>query len=167
MPPISGLKVIRSPIHGYGVITLRPVTEGDIIVYGDGFLYRESDDFDDEYSLILPPYEDNADGSEGAPMYLDLTDQTRWINHSCDPNTEVDTGWNKKTKTASAWWVALRDIAAGEELFYDYAFSAHLAMPCNCKSDRCRGVIVDEDEIDEVPEKLKPLVRRPKRRRSA
>ncbi len=163
MPPIDGLQVIRSPIHGYGVITLRPIRAGDVLVYGDGVVYREDDDFDDEYALILA----GADGDESSPipLYYDLTDQTRWINHSCTPNTEVDTSWDPKTKTATAWWVALRDIEVGEELSYDYAFSAHLAMPCNCKSPGCRGLIVDVDEIDDLPARLRPHLRPPPARR--
>ncbi len=159
MPPADGLTVIHSRIHGYGVSALRSFRKGEIVVYGDGVVYREEDDFDDEYALILPGYELEADGTEGPSMYYDLADQTRWINHSCSPNTEVDTAWDPLTETASAWWVALRDIEEGEELAYDYAFSAHLAMPCRCETDECRGLIVDEDEIDQVPADLRHHLR--------
>ena len=59
-------------------------------------------------------------------------------NHSCDPNL---------------WWsgddlVALRDIAAGEELTYDYAtggLAAGTLLRCNCGSTRCRGLIEADD----------------------
>lgn len=149
---------MRSQIHGYGVITLRPIFAGEVVVYGDGIVYREDDEFDDEYALVLAGVA--GDTSSPVPLYYDLTDQTRWINHSCTPNTEVDTSWDAETKTATAWWVALRDIAPGEELSYDYAFAAHLAMPCHCASRACRGVIVDESEIGRVPGHLKSLVRR-------
>jgi len=159
MPVLEGLEVIHSKIHGYGVIATRPFKRGDIVVYGDGVLYREVEDFDDEYALILPGYEPAEDGAEGPPLYYDLTCQTRWINHSCDPNTEVDTSWDDVAKRASAWWVAVRDIAVGEELSYDYAFSAPLAIPCYCGADRCRGLIVDEDEMDEVPAELRKHIR--------
>lgn len=167
MPPIDGLQVIRSPIHGYGVITLRRIRAGAVVTYGDGVVYREDDDFDDEYALILAGTE--GDDSSSVPLYFDLTDQTRWINHSCAPNTEVDTSWDPARERATAWWVALRDIEAGEELSYDYAFSAHLAMPCHCASPACRGLIVDIDEIDRVPARLRPLLRRekPAKRRRA
>jgi uncharacterized protein len=167
MPPIDGLQVVRSSIHGYGVIALRPIREGEVVVYGDGVVYREDDDFDDEYSLILAGAD--GDASSPIPLYYDLTDQTRWINHSCTPNTEVDTSWDPKAKRATAWWVALRDIEVGEELSYDYAFSAHLAMPCNCQSRGCRGLIVDVDEIHDVPARLKPYLKvkpTPRRRRA-
>jgi len=161
MPPLDGLVTKLSSIHGYGVFTTRSFREGEVICFGDGVLYRETDEWDDEYSLVLPGYEPGPDGEEGPPLYLDLTDQTRWINHSCEPNTEVDTKWNPRTKTAVPFWIALRDIEAGEELFYDYAFSAELAMRCLCGMKKCRGVIVDEDEIDDVPDELQQYVCRP------
>jgi hypothetical protein len=159
MPLLDGLVVSHSDIHGYGIVTTRPFRKGDIVVYGDGLLFRESESFDDEYALVLPGYELNEDGEEGPALYYDLTCQTRWINHSCDPNTEVDTSWNENTGRAVAWWFALRDIPAGEELHYDYAFSAHLAIPCLCAAEQCRGLIVDEDELSLVPEHLRSHIR--------
>jgi SET domain-containing protein len=39
---------------------------------------------------------------------------SRWINHSCDPNCEAD------EVDGRIFIKALRDIAAGEELNYDY-----------------------------------------------
>lgn len=170
MPSLEGLEVVRSSIHGYGVITLRPFKKGDVIVYGDGVVYSEDDDFDDTYALLLA-YADGEDDDTRPQLLLDLTDQTRWINHACEPNTEVDTSWDADTGVARAWWVALRDIPAGEELSYDYAFSAHLAEPCACGMARCRGLIVDEAEIHLVADEHKPLIRPPyrgtKRRRRA
>jgi hypothetical protein len=161
MPLMNGLKVVRSSIHGYGVIATRPITEGEVIVYGDGVLYRQADDFDDTYSLITPGYELGSDGEEGPPMFFDLACQTRWINHSCDPNTVVDTGWLPEEKHVEAWWTALRDIAPGEELTYDYAFTADVAEPCCCGAATCRGLIIDPDEIDQVPARLRPHLRAP------
>lgn len=163
MPPLLGLKVIRSSIHGYGVIAMRPFRQGEILTYGDGIVYSEDDDFDDTYALLLYYPKKKKDPH----LLLDLTDQTRWINHSCDPNTEVDTHWDPKTGNAQCWWVALRDIEVGEELTYDYAFSPELAEPCACGSDLCRGVIVDEELIHKVRKKLRPLVRKARLRRSA
>ncbi len=115
----------------------------------------------------LPGYEKNPDGSEGPSLYYDLADQTRWINHSCAPNTEVDSSWDERQKMAQPWWFAVRDIEIGDELTYDYAFSAHLAIPCHCGSPLCRGLIVDEDELDEVPAPLKKHLRNHQHRRAS
>lgn len=160
MPVLDGLKVVRSAIHGYGVIALRPFAEGEVVCWGDGFLYREEEDFDDTYALILPGYEpDPETGEEGPPLFFDLVCQTRWINHACDPNTYVDTDWDEQTRTARAWWVATRPIAVGEELTYDYEFAADVAEPCACGSKGCRGVIVDMSEADQLVPELRKLLR--------
>ncbi len=159
MPPVTGLKTVLSKIHGYGVVTTRKYLAGEILLYGDGVLWQESDDFDDTYALALPSYETAVNGVEGPNVYWDLTCQGRWINHSCNPNTEVDCHWEPNSKNPIAWWFAKRDIAAGEELTYDYAFSAALAEPCFCSEQNCRGVIADDEELHLVPEKYKHLIK--------
>jgi hypothetical protein len=159
MPLLDGLKVVRSGIHGYGVVATRSFRAGELVMYGDGVLYREAEEFDDTYALILPGYEKLADGSEGPPMFWDLACQSRWINHSCDPNSVVDSRWFAHEKTVLAWWQALRDIEAGEEITYDYAFAAAAAEPCNCGTAACRGLIVDPDEIDEIAPELRRFLR--------
>ena len=155
MPVMEGLEVYRSPVHGYGIRTTRPFEKGATLIYGDGVLFHEDDDFDDEYALIVPAYDET--GKEIPSMYWDLACQSRWINHSCDPNTEVDTKFSEDGKRVIAWWTALRDIPVGEELAYDYSFSGHLAIPCHCKAALCRGLIVDPDEADLIPEQYKHL----------
>ncbi len=100
-----------------------------------GVIRRAGETFDDTYTLYL---------AEG--VFFDMMDDSRWINHSCAPNASVrarlcDDG------AGEAHFVALRDIAAGEELTYDYAFPKHQALPCNCGSTKCRGLIIDTDEL--------------------
>lgn len=155
MPQLDGVRVVRSKIHGYGLIAIRPFKAGEIIVYGDGYLYDEDDEFDDTYSLV---YSDANDRQEDPDRYYDLTDQTRWINHACGPNSEVTTDINPRTKEPHAWWTAIHDISIGEEVTYDYAFSGHLAEICNCRHDACIGLIVDPHEIGDVPERLKSKI---------
>ena len=135
MPLLSGLRVVRSSIDGYGVVATRPFAASDLIAQVDGVAWRDGDPVDDRYSLWID------DG-----LYFDMVDQTRWINHSCDPNAGVQTG----VADDGAVWariVALRPIAIGEEIAYDYAFPAHLAEPCRCGSSCCRGQIIDEDAL--------------------
>lgn len=141
MPLLDGIRVIRSPIHGYGGITTRTFSKGDIVVYGDGVVYDEDADFDDTYALILPADESGT----GRAIFFDLVCQTRWFNHSCDPNSEVHVEWDATRQTMTAWWEALRDIPVGEEITYDYAFVADVAEPCHCGAASCRGVIVDPE----------------------
>jgi hypothetical protein len=158
MAPLPGLRVVHSGIHGYGVVAMRSFRRGDLITYGDGVVYAEAESFDDEYALVLG----NPGGAELPDVYYDLTDQTRWINHSCDPNSSVNSAWDAAARIFTTWWQALRDIAPGEEITYDYAFAGHLAVPCNCATAACRGLIVDPDELDEVPAEMRPYLRRPR-----
>jgi uncharacterized protein len=137
MPRMSGLQVVRSSIDGYGVIAERPFTEDEIVAEVDGVAWREGDGVDDRYSLKITD-----------DLYFDMVDQTRWINHSCEPNCDVDVGVDQD---GHPWAriVAQRSIRKGEEITYDYAFPAHLAEPCRCGSSNCRGAIVDEDQVEE------------------
>jgi hypothetical protein len=62
-----------------------------------------------------------------------------WINHSCDPNAGI---------VGQITLVALRDIAAGEEICFDYAMtdgSPYDEFECGCGSALCRGRVTGED----------------------
>ena len=64
----------------------------------------------------------------------------RLINHSCDPNCEVD-GVGLKL-----WIYAIKDIKKNEELTYDYGFSFdkdYKDFPCRCGAKKCVGFIVN------------------------
>jgi hypothetical protein len=136
MPALPGLRVVRSPIDGYGVIATRAFAPDEVLAEIDGVAWRDGENVDDKYSLWV---------DEG--LYYDMVDQTRWINHSCDPNAKLDVGVDAASGAVHARVLARRAIAAGEEIAYDYAFPAHLAEPCRCGSARCRGLIIDEDAL--------------------
>ena len=150
MPMLDGIEVYASNIHGYGAKTTRSFLKGETLCFGDGVVYHADDDFDDTYSLIV-------DEDDEKDLFYDLVDQTRWFNHSCDPNTEVMAKWDADSKSVTAWWVALRDIKVGEEITYDYGFVADVAEPCACGSAICRGLIVDSDPAEQA--KLAPHLR--------
>src|SRR5438034_5656757 len=82
MPLLDGLRVVKSRIHGYGVVTTRPFRAGELVCFGDGVYYEADADFDDTYALIVP-----SDDGRDVQVFWDLADQTRWFNHSCDPNS--------------------------------------------------------------------------------
>ena len=65
----------------------------------------------------------------------------RLINHSCDPNCEVE------GKGLKLWIKAIKDIKKNDELTYDYGFSYdkdYKDYPCKCGSINCCGYIVRE-----------------------
>lgn len=62
-------------------------------------------------------------------------DPSWFFNHTCDPNCGY---------VSSELIIALRDIEAGEQVAYDYAFteteaSFHAGMQCGCGGASCRG----------------------------
>jgi SET domain-containing protein len=83
-----------------------------------------------------------------------------FVNHTCDPNCETDQIDNR------IWVIALRDIAAGEELTYDYNLydgdpgeQAH----CYCGLKGCRRTMFSEEEIA----RQKKILKRRKKQRAA
>ncbi len=69
---------------------------------------------------------------------------SRWINHSCDPNCEAD------EVDGRIFIKSLRDLKAGEELFYDYGLSVEerytkklkAEYACYCGAPNCRGTML-------------------------
>ena len=75
--------------------------------------------------------------------YVYLDEPARFFNHSCDPNCGV---------RPDLTLVALRDIAKGEELTYDYSttmLERKWTMDCKCGTNLCRGVVRDFDLVPE------------------
>jgi SET domain-containing protein len=141
MPKLDGLSVVASGIHGYGVIATRDFAVGEVVAGVDGVLWNgDEEDRDDRYSLWL-----------GDSWMFDMVDQTRWINHSCEPNCEIE-GDVEPDGTGWARIVATRAIRAGEEITYDYGFDAEVAEPCTCGAGQCRGWIVEADQLARLNE---------------
>jgi hypothetical protein len=67
-----------------------------------------------------------------------------FLNHSCSPNAWV------KIERGRVRLMALADVAAGEEIVFDYGLT-QVAFPfrfaCLCGSPECRGEIGNYDEI--------------------
>ena len=76
----------------------------------------------------------------------------RLINHSCDPNCEVE------GKGLKLWISSIKDIKKNEELTYDYGFSFdenYKDFPCKCGSKNCCGYIVREGSRWRIKNKKK------------
>jgi D-alanine-D-alanine ligase len=126
-------------IAGYGIYARRTIPAGDVVFKGEEKAQR----------LVTRRYaEKHYTGNDmmnfkryaypvSREVFL-LWDEnpSEWApqNHSCNPNTAYD-GLNV---------VAIRSIAAGEELTLDYAsfLNEHMQpFPCCCGSTNCRGLI--------------------------
>ena len=138
-------RVRRSKIHGRGMVATKDIPSGTkIIEYaGERITKAESDRRDAARAARA------AAGGDGC-VYIfeinkrhDLDGHMSWntarlINHSCEPNCE------STNVRGRIWIVARRDIAKGEELFFDYGFDVEnwKDHPCLCGSNRCVGYIV-------------------------
>jgi SET domain-containing protein len=67
-----------------------------------------------------------------------LKNKARYINHSCDPNCDIMI--TKRT----IWIIAKRDIQEGEELSYNYGFTAK-HYRCQCGAKHCCGYMLAEE----------------------
>jgi SET domain-containing protein len=82
---------------------------------------------------------------------------SRWINHACKPNCEADEDGGR------VFIKALRNITAGEELFYDYGliidakYTKKLLAeyPCWCGAKKCRGTLLAPKDKDDKKKKKK------------
>jgi SET domain-containing protein len=135
-------------VHGFGGFALHRIGRGTRIVEyvgerltGDEVDARYADQEQEErWHTFLFRVGDDA--------YLDAAregNDSRFINHSCDPNCETD------VIDGRVYITAIRDIAPGEELTYDYAleleeeplpaWERHYA--CHCGTPGCRGTMLE------------------------
>lgn len=77
------------------------------------------------------------------------------INHSCDPNAGL------RFCEHGIFLHAIRDIAPGDEITWDYSttlYESRWQMECHCRSISCRGVIGDFAELaDDLRERYRAL----------
>jgi uncharacterized protein len=137
------IEVRASTIQGFGVFARRPIAAGTrIIEYaGEVISEREGDARYDErimerHHTVLMALEDGRciDAAVGG-------NESRFINHSCEPNCEA------VEEAGRVWIEALAPIGAGEELTYDYSYERsddddEGFYRCGCGTRACRGTIL-------------------------
>ncbi len=132
-------KVKKSKIDNLGLYATKDISKGTkIIEYKGKIISRKEAEENPKYDNDKAIYLFNL--NKRYDLDGDFKFNTaRLINHSCDPNCEVD-GIGFKL-----WIYAIRDIKKGEELSYDYGFSYdedYKNFPCRCQSKNCVGYIV-------------------------
>ncbi len=73
------------------------------------------------------------------PRTADEVDRyTVMMNHSCDANVGFE---------GQVTYIALRDVAAGDELCHDYAMArtSTYSLECECGAPDCRGTVTGDD----------------------
>ncbi len=150
--------IIRSSsIHAAGCYTLRSIRKGEKVCEYDGPRYSK-DEADERYkdreiTYLFSFGEENTviDGF-GTAMFL---------NHCCEPNCESE------EEGGRIFISAIRDIAAGEELTYEYNLhdSDDEQGDCCCGSARCRGTMFSEAEVKRRAKRDAALLRQNSSRR--
>jgi SET domain-containing protein len=140
------IEVRDSGVHGRGVYAIAPIEAGSRIVEykGERISWKQAVD--------RHPH-DPAQPNHTFYFHLDTGqvidalyggNKARWINHACEPNCEAE------EVEGRVFIKALRDLEAGEELFYDYGLvldERHTAkvkkqFACWCGAATCRGTML-------------------------
>ena len=141
-----------SNIDNRGLFASKNIKKGTKIIYYTGKIItkKQTEDnpkFDNDKAIYLFNLNDRYD------LDGDFTYNTaRLINHSCDPNCEVE------GKGLKLWISSIKDINKNEELTYDYGFSFdenYKDFPCKCGSKNCCGYIVREGSRWRIKKKKK------------
>ncbi len=139
--PATGprLLVRSSSIHAAGCYTLDAISRGRRITEYDGA--RISKSLADARYAERPVTYLFGYGDKGA--VIDGFGTAMFINHSCAPNCATE------ERDGRVFIRALRDIAAGEELLYEYNLydSDDPTADCYCGAPECRGTMFSEDEV--------------------
>jgi SET domain-containing protein len=134
------LMIRSSSLHGAGVYTSAAIAKGTrILEYSGPRISAKQADL-----LYLDGDVTYLFGMDGGKTIIDGFGMAAFVNHSCDPNCESD------QIDRRIWIIALRDIAPGEELTYDYnIYDSEPGDPasCYCGAPNCRGTMLCEEEV--------------------
>ncbi len=134
----KAVKGQASVIQGRGLAAVAPVAAGEIVAIKGGHIV------DTDTLHALPERLQNSDVQIADGFHLVALEEAEYepvmlfLNHSCEPNVGF---------AGNIVLVAMRDIAAGEELTTDYALFDDYdgEMACRCGTASCRGVISGRD----------------------
>jgi SET domain-containing protein len=134
-------KIKKSNIDNKGLYAEKNIKSGKLVINYKGKIItkKETDTnpkFDNDKAIYLFNLNSRYD-LDGDFEYNDA----RLINHSCNPNCEVE------GKGLKLWITAIKDIKKGEELSYDYGFGYdedYKQFVCKCGAKNCVGYIVRE-----------------------
>jgi SET domain-containing protein len=136
---LPGLVIRSSAIHAAGCYTTRPIRKGKRICEYDGPRMTKAvadERYADRFVTYLFGY---GDGD----MVIDGFGTAMFINHCCEPNCETE------DDDGHIYICALRNIAAGEELTFEYNLwdSDEEEQNCYCGAATCRGTMFSEGEV--------------------
>jgi SET domain-containing protein len=129
------LQIRGSPIDGLGVFAVRAIpARTQVLEYvGKRLTKEEYTTWPDKTYCFCIDSEHMLDGTA-------MWNPAGFINHSCEANC---ISW---VNNGAIWIVTRRDIAAGEELTFNYGYPLEdfRQRPCRCRATGCIGYIVAE-----------------------
>jgi hypothetical protein len=139
---MNGVTVAESPIQGVGAFATRPFTSGEVVHEMQGKRIGVA-----RCAVRLATgrlrWDDPLQVGRWTYLHLDHTSMS--VNHCCTPNTGLG---------CEGELVALRDIAVGEEITFDYSltvprnmFTKSWRMDCRCGSPNCRKVVGNVETV--------------------
>lgn len=133
---VMPLVVRPSRIHAAGVFTTSSIRKGARVVEYSGPRITP-EEADRRYDGASRTY---LYGLDDGKTVIDGEGLGAYLNHSCDPNCEVD------EIKGRVWLFAIRNIAPGEELVWDYnLYDDEDPAPCHCGSPKCRGTMYSRE----------------------
>ena len=136
---ISPKAVVKeSPIQGRGLFAARAFARGEVVAVKGGHVFDRARLR--EVQHVLGP----AEIQIGEDLFIGPLDEGEregsmiFSNHSCEPNVGV---------RGQIVFVAMRAIAAGEELTHDWAMTDDddYEMECRCGAPSCRRLVTGQD----------------------
>ncbi len=134
-----GLMIRSSAIHAAGCYTTSAIRKRTRVAEYDGRRLSKAE-ADRAYEASPITY---LFGLGDGSIVIDGHAAAMFINHSCDANCETE------EKKGRVWITAIRDIAPGEEVTYDYCLydGGDDEAACNCGAEKCRGTMYSPEEI--------------------
>tara|TARA_X000000368_G_scaffold418448_1_gene418123 strand:- start:632 stop:1117 length:486 start_codon:yes stop_codon:yes gene_type:complete len=159
-------KVKKSKVHGTGIFATQVIPKNTKVIEYIGEKVNRSEGDKRSEKRIKKFLNSKKTGSvyifelnskydiDGSPLY----NKARYINHSCDPNCEVD------IIRGHIWISSIKKIKEGDELNYDYGYEFdqedYKDHKCKCGSKNCIGYIISSDEWSKYKRFLKKKSKR-------
>ena len=136
---LPGLIIRSSSIHAAGCYTMRPIKKGARVCEYEGPRMTKAV-ADARYADRFVTYLFAC----GGDMVIDGFGTPMFFNHCCDPNCETE-----QDEKGRIFISALRDVAAGEELTYEYNLydSDDDSQDCYCGVPNCRKTMFSDQEL--------------------
>ena len=133
------LMIRSSAIHAAGCYTTTAIRKGARVAEYTGHPMTK-DEADQRYEDSPVTY---LFGLGDGAMVIDGHAMAMFINHSCDANCET------AEIEGHVWITAIRNVAAGEEITYDYCLydGGDDEAICNCGAKKCRGTMYSPEEV--------------------